>query len=59
MQEMYKQGNSTEGKEPMAAMNLEGQGREQIVNMAEGVQRSDDRLELAQVWKVCVGSDGI
>lgn len=41
MQEMYKQGNSTEGKEPMAAMNLEGQGREQIVNMAEGVQRSD------------------
>lgn len=59
MQEMYKQGNSTKGKEPMAAMNLEGQGREQIVNMAEGVQRSDDRLELAQVWKVCVGSDGI
>lgn len=41
MQEMHEQGNSTEGKELMAAMNLEGQGREQAVIMAEGAQRSN------------------
>lgn len=60
MQDMYEQRISTQGKEPRAAMNLEGQGsHEGSENGRRGIEVRWTDWSWFWYGGVCVGPDGI